>query len=308
MPLTVSSTGARAFGSVVAAALLVLARTANADSPTKQECIAASESAQVMRGNGALQAARKRFQMCVADACPGPVREDCSKQVGELDRAIPSVVFAFNDSGGAPISAVQIMMDGVALGDRALGAELEVDPGEHRFEFQAAGYTNAERRLAFRAGEKRRQEVIVLASTSKPVTPVVAPQTEARPAPQTDDTEPPALADGRGSGQRTLAYVLGGVGIVGLGLGTYFSLKAKGTYDDAVARCPSGPASCDQTGADGGADAHDQATVSTLAFLAGGALVATGVVLYLTAPKGGGVSLQPSAGLASAGLRLGGTW
>jgi hypothetical protein len=135
----------------------------------------------------------------------------------------------------------------------------------------------------------------------------MVPVAEARPASASEDAEPPA-PEPRGAGQRTLAYVLGGVGVVGLGVGTYLSLKAKGTYDDAIARCPTGPSSCDQTGADGGADPHDQATVSTIAFLAGGALVATGIVLYLTAPRSRRVSLQPAPGLASAGLRLEGTW
>ena len=54
--------------------------------------------------------------------------------------------------------------------------------------------------------------------------------------------------------------------------------------------------------------AHTQAQVSTVTFVLGAALLAGGVALFLTAPKDGAVSVQPSLGPSTAGIRLGGSW
>ena len=99
--------------------------------------------------------------------------------------------------------------------------------------------------------------------------------------------------------------------LVGVGLGTVFGLMAKSTYSDAVSHCPT-TSTCDGTGIRGGQDAHSQATISTLGFLAGSALLAGGVVLFLTSPKDGAVTgavrVQPAVGAGGAGVRVGGAW
>jgi hypothetical protein len=84
--------------------------------------------------------------------------------------------------------------------------------------------------------------------------------------------------------QRILALVVGGVGLVGVGAGAIFGLKAKSTWADAEERCPE--ARCN-TAADLELDddARSSAMVSTVAFAAGGAALAGGVVLWLTAPS-----------------------
>ena len=59
-------------------------------------------------------------------------------------------------------------------------------------------------------------------------------------------------------------------------------------------------------------DALSAANASTIAFVAGGALVATGLVLWLTAPgraaEGHGVALVPTAGPQGAGVSVSGSW
>jgi hypothetical protein len=303
--------------SALASALVGLPRPAAADGPSKDECIAANESADSLRRAGKLQAARKRFEQCLPASCPGPVRDDCVQQIKDIDKALPTVIFVVTDATGARVDPVQITMDGAPVTDRAEGAELTVDPGEHTFELRAEGHPAASKKLTFHQGEKGRKEAVVLEGPPQPA-PAPPPPSRPQPAapaetavattPPAAPVAPPATVERGGNGRRTLAYVVGSVGLVGLGVGTYFGLKAKSTYDDAVARCPNGPSTCDTTGADGGTDAHNQATVSTIAFAAGGALVTAGLVLYFTAPRSGNVSVQPTAGLGTAGLRLGGTW
>ncbi len=46
------------------------------------------------------------------------------------------------------------------------------------------------------------------------------------------------------------------------------------------------PNACNQTGVNGESDAATKGTISTIGFIAGGALVAGGAVLFFTAPTG----------------------
>jgi hypothetical protein len=107
--------------------------------------------------------------------------------------------------------------------------------------------------------------------------------------------------------QRTIAYVLGGVGIIGLGIGSVFGVLAKSTYDDAVSNCGSpseGTRRCNSTGIAAGDSADRQAAISTLAFVAGTALLAGGVVLFMKTPTDRGVSVSVSG----SAIRVGGSW
>lgn len=93
-------------------------------------------------------------------------------------------------------------------------------------------------------------------------------------------------------GLRTASYVAFGLGVVGAGLGTYFTIdgydkrsKADNLFDDCAAASPDGrcpttdPAYGDAKAAQ---DAEGQAfTRSLISYVAGGAFAATGVVLFL---------------------------
>jgi hypothetical protein len=80
--------------------------------------------------------------------------------------------------------------------------------------------------------------------------------------------------------------VIGGIGIAPLAAGTVFGLVASGTYHRAIDQdCNGNPKACTQAGADHVGTARTQATVSTVLFIAGGAAVATGGILFLMAPK-----------------------
>jgi serine/threonine-protein kinase len=79
--------------------------------------------------------------------------------------------------------------------------------------------------------------------------------------------------------------VLGGAGIVGVGLGTFFGLRASSKWSDAKEKCTDYPFGCGAEGTDLRASAQSAGNVSTVAFVAGGALLATGLVLYFTAPS-----------------------
>jgi hypothetical protein len=132
----------------------------------------------------------------------------------------------------------------------------------------------------------------------------VAELEAAAPAPGPPAASPPPPAPvSHASPQRTVGVVVAGGGVIAAVLGAVFAFEAKSTYDAAMAHCPGGPSSCDPQGVQGGQDAHSQATVSTVAFILGGAMLAGGAWLYFTAPSS---AVQVSA--SASGVRIGGSF
>lgn len=273
---------------------------------TKEACISSNEGAQVSRQKGELRAARDQLLVCVSEGCPKPIREDCKERLAEIERAAPTIVFTAKDPAGNVLTAVTVVVDDKPFADRLDGTALLIDPGEHVFKLTASGYPPVTRKVVLREAEKNHAEEISFALGGKPAAPVavVAPPPEVAPSP----IEPPPPESDPGSTQRTVAYVLGGAGIVGIGIGTIFGFVSKSTYDEATRTCPTGPASCDDAGVSGGESAHGQAAISTAAFIVGGVLLGAGLTTLLTAPKKSGVSVQPTASAGAAGIRIGGRW
>ena len=146
-------------------------------------------------------------------------------------------------------------------------------------------------------------------SRREPKTPTVAPAPRGSPPPS-DRGESPQPS---GRTQRAFAYTAGITGLVGLGLGGYFGIVALDRNSKSKDQCRrDDPSLCNSQGVKLRSDAQSAATVSTIAFAAGGTLLATGFVLWLTAPSNAErkPSLALSTSLAPAGpaVELGGRW
>ena len=301
MPLSLSSGRAR-IAVLLGSAVLSFPAASAAAEPTKDQCIDANETAQSLRKVEKLREAEERLRVCVAAACPGPVRDDCAQRLTEVRAATPTIVFVVKDDADQDLSAVRVTMDGALLVDKLDGTAIALDPGEHHFAFDAEGRTRVERTLLVQEGEKDRHERIVLAALS--VAPP-APGSEGAPV----AVGPSAGSEGRT--QRIAGIAVGSAGAVGVVLGSVFGIIAKSTYDHALTtECNRNPSACDpkQNGPADGRTASGQATVSTVAFVAGGLLIGGGALLYFTAPRGPAVIVAPTAGVGAAGLAATGTW
>ena len=297
MPLSVGSFSARSRLVVARLVLLgcfVAPGGALAAGPSVQQCIAANESAQDLQAAGKLREARARLASCEATSCPGALREDCAKRVDAIDRAMPTVVFLAKDAAGNDMSAVRVTIDGALLTERLDGRALAVDLGEHLFRFEAKEGPVVMKKLVIHEGEKDRRELVLLdGAAAPPAETGDKPALVARPR-----SEEPVRT---GKTQRTVGVALAGVGVAGVVVGSIFGLVAKSTYDGALTHCPqgaNGPSGCGTAGHDASQTAHGQALISTIAFIAGGALVAGGAALFFTAPKESRVA---SSGAAMAG-------
>jgi len=262
---------------LLVAALVGMAPPALADDAA---CIAASESAIPLRKQGKLHDAIKQLAVCAAAACPAEVNADCAQRIAALKAAMPTLILGARDGAGNDLTAVTVSLGGTPLPGALDGRALELDPGEHTFRFELAGQPPVEKKLVLREGEKDRHETVVLGP------PVTVPAIPAVPA-----TTPPSFWTTR----RTVAVVSAGVGVVGIGLGAMFGAYAGSAQSREKSDCASSSACSNrpQSVADYNA-AQQNATGSTVGFVVGGALVATGVVVFLTAPRVAGAASQAS--------------
>jgi hypothetical protein len=268
---------------------------ARAAEPSIQDCLAANHASIKLDNENKLRAEREQLLICAAESCPAEIRLECAKRVDEVNQALPTIVFHVKDSTGADASAVRITMDGEVVAERLVGTAIPVDPGEHQFTFEIAGQRPLTKRLMIRATEQNRREVVAF--------PLVAEGTAAgQPTSQSPDDQ---QANAGMNGQRIAALAAGGVGLVGVLVGSVFGLDAKSKkskaeiYNCANGFCPT------QDGVDAWAKARTAGTVSTVAFIVGGVGVATAATLWLTDKSS---NERPQLGLGLSGIQLRGTW
>ena len=166
-----------------------------------------------------------------------------------------------------------------------VGEPVFVDPGAHQVVASAPGKRPWSSRVSVTQGMR------VVDVTAPPLAPDVAPSAPAQPTPSW-----PA--------QRTVALVVAGAGVVGLGVGAYFGLSSRADHNDAEGLCPNRDACSSPDGVSKWSDATSKGTASTIAFAAGGAALVAGGILWFTAP----VRVVPHVSPTHAGLAVTGSF
>jgi serine/threonine-protein kinase len=211
---------------------------------------------------------------------------------------------------GAKTPGLEVRLDGSPLSRETWGVALPVDGGSHVVDARAPKHEPWTKSVEV-ASEREAANVTVpqLAAghaedAREPAPIAAAPRASVEPASPAPQHEEEAS---RGGTQRVLGLVALGAGVVGIGAGTYFGLRASSEHDTARADCNPDETRCGPSGLAAYDDARTFATASTVSFAAGGVLAVAGVVLYLTAPKA-----ARRAGIAPAqrgfGFDLGGTF
>ncbi len=303
-----------AAASFLAVAGALAATPAQADDPTTSDCLTANTNGVHLHNQHKLRDARQQFLVCASQTCPPDIRTDCAGHVAEVNTAIPTIVFEVKDATGADLTAVKISMDGQPLVDHIEGTAISLDPGEHRFTFEAPGLPRLDKTFVIVEAMKDRRERITIGPASaptpppaSPAPPLVAPATAAPPAPERPAPPPPSDQESTTAGntQRTWGLVAGGVGVAALAAGGIFGVLAVGAKNGYEQHCGSNigqpPGSCDSQGISGHSDASTKATISTALVIGGAALAAGGAVLFFTAPRG---ATAPQVGIGPGGLVL----
>jgi hypothetical protein len=223
--------------------------------------------------------AEYREAIPLARAAGSKTRLDLATERAQaLQERLSTLTIRAMNGGDDGDAHLEVRRDGVAVQDAELGSPIPVDPGEHVIEAAAPGKQPWSSKVQV-AGDAAKVSVEIpkLQSADEPASSTASVTTS-------PGNTPPPSDKHTGSAQRVTGLVLGGVGVVGLGLGTFFGLQASSKWSDAKGKCADYPYGCSAEAADLRASAHSSGTVSTVAFVAGGALLATGIVLFLTAP------------------------
>jgi hypothetical protein len=219
------------------------------------------------------------------------------ERANELEKRLSKIELKV-DRKNAP-AGLEIQLNGVNVPRATWDAPVPVDPGRQR--------------VVASAPDKTPWSATFDVSEGPGVRSIEVPALVAKP--KGESAEAASAPTGRGSTLRTLGYVTGGLGAVGLALGGFLSYQAYGKKQDSLAQCRvDDPNACTPQGKEMRDDAKRTADTATLLFVGGGALVAGGLVLVLSAqssePRAPARELKASAALTGggAGLRLEGTW
>lgn len=195
---------------------------------------------------------------------------DAQAELEQLRPQIPRLVVRV--VGVDPQAELALKIDGQPVPSSAVGKPRLVNPGSHAVEVRAGARVESASASA-RAGD----EAVVSLDFGKPALASIG---TAPPVPP----ERSRPASSVGSTQRTLGWVSLAVGGAGLALGGAtgaMALKKRGELKDdgcSDSTCPYGKQS--------DVDSLDTLrTMSSVGFIAGGVLAATGLVLVLTAPS-----------------------
>ena len=228
---------------------------------------------------------------------PGDARAAYARDhAAALEKRIPRLTIKLQ--AGAPASA-RVFRDEEELKGASLGVPLPVDPGEHVVVVKVG---SAESRFPVTAVESQTAEVIVTAPAEIAAPKAVAEPVTAPPPPSPIDrpAEP--------GGNRTLGFVLVSAGGAGLALGGVTGVLALSNASKVKDICGPSYATCDQSSVDKAATGKTMATVSTVAFIAGGALLAGGLYFVFTAPKTSSTSAQAGLAVSPSGAAFQGTF
>lgn len=180
----------------------------------KKECVAAYESAQVLRKDRKWKEALEPLEVCSQSKCPGVVRKDCVAWKKEITTNMPTVIFVVRDTSGNVVKDVRVLVDGKVVREELDDAPVTVDPGDHLFRYEQKGAEPIEQSVEIRSGDKDRRLSVTMTALPPP------------PPPSAPPYRPPVFV-----------YVLGGVGVAGIAAFAALGTLGKSERDDLAATC-----------------------------------------------------------------------
>ncbi|MDP9001049.1 MAG: hypothetical protein M3O46_13150, partial [Myxococcota bacterium] len=210
----------------VCALLSFAALQARADDKTT--CLDAAARGQTLRDSHKLIEARESFRLCAQRQCPSVVQQDCAGWLDAVERSLATVVVTAKDTAGVDLVDVIVRLDGQPFVTRLDGSAVPVNPGRHTFHFQLADGTNLDQPMVVKEGEKNQSVAVVLKR------PIAQPSSTVATTPGSTPTFGPNDHEASGAfPSKTVGWVLAGVGVVGMGIGTAFGLIAIGDKNSA---------------------------------------------------------------------------
>ncbi|MGE0325201.1 MAG: hypothetical protein AB7K71_06790 [Polyangiaceae bacterium] len=197
-----------------------------------------------------------------------------------------------------------VRLNGVNIPHASWTSPLPVDPGRTQLEVRAEGFRTWEKRFDTPAGPHK---------SELPVPELVPLPKEAKTPPPVSDTRSLSPKNDRERPWEVVGYVVGGLGLVGLGVGSFLTVKAYDANSESLDHCREEDKNrCTAQGMRLREDALSYADGATVAFAVGGTLLVGGVSLVLFGPtkaaEGPGATLAVRGTRDGAALSWGGTF
>jgi hypothetical protein len=219
--------------------------------------------------------------------------KNANKKAADVEKLVPRVAFKVAPSTAA-LAGVELAVDGQVLPAASWNAA-PIDGGSHRLVVKAQGKKDYEASFDV-SPSPAKNEVSVPELADVPAPPPVA-----GPA-------APLPPESSQSGMKIAGFAFIGVGAASVAAGAIFGAMALSASSDVKKVC-SVQSCTDPSAVDENERAKTFADVSTITFIAGAALAATGVVLVLVAPSGKkNLAFAPAVAPGYAGLALGGSF
>jgi hypothetical protein len=234
---------------------------------------------------GQMGLALREFREAEASAKAGrhsEVEALARERAEQIARELPTIEIRVDRATAS--TGLSVRLDSLVLGAAEWGVPRPVDPGRHVIEASAPGEPTFRREIELVRGG--------------PPSIVSIPNLR-----QGGAGDAGAASAGPGLGaQRVAAIVVGGVGVVGVAVGTIFGLRSMSKGNDADAHCD-GSTCRDSAGVELRDQARSAGNVSTVAFVGGALGLAGGAALWLTArDHESSAGVVPAIGFGSIGL------
>ena len=243
-------------------------------------------AARAMAGQGKLIQARETYNRIVRESDKvqgGPAAFKAAVESARTEsEAIAPKIGSVTVVVVGPKEA-RVTLDDGQIPAAAWGLPRPIDPGAHKLAATLAGYKPAESTFTVADGAKVDQQLTLVKDDSGGT--VTNPSGGGGTG--TGTGQPAAGTDGgatsAGSSRKTAGYIVGGIGVVGIGVGALTGLVALSDRNKLEKACTNGkcpPAQQSNVNA-----YNTMGTLSTVGFVVGGLALAGGVVLIVTAPK-----------------------
>lgn len=228
---------------------------------------------------GKLATAWELFRAVEDQLPPGDDRiPEARDRAAKLKPRLPRLTI---DAGNPPPDGMEVKRDGVVLGSASLGSPLPVDPGEHEVVVTLRGQSPKTFQVSLNEGESKTLDITGAGS-----------DVGGGGTGQLDSS----------SGNQTLGYVFGGIGIAGVVFGSITGVMALGKKSTVDEQCDSARF-CSGEGADAASSGSTLATLSTVGWVVGALGIGAGAYFLLTGEKEG-PKTGIQAGLTPSGSAL----
>jgi len=259
-------------------------------------CASTYEDAVAHQQAGHLREARTLALQCARAAC-GTLQRKCAASAEQLRTDIAWIAPVVTDEKGTPLVDVDVKLDQRPLTSRLDGRELAVDPGVHELSVTAKvgkwpGHeVSATRKIMIVQGQRGPLTIALSSSDDESSAPPAPSASAAAPsapaaseASETASPPEPAHADAapvatEHRGLSAWPFVIGGVGVLGLGAGALLTYWGKSDNDALSACSPScAPSSVDHI--------RRLYLAADISFGVGGAALGVAALLFATSHSG----------------------